>query len=122
MSNDDPQDKSIQSVEQLLAHALAMEVEAVERYETLADQMYVKNLEILAQKLDQHYHAECKKALQPVLAQIASEEDAGYHRGTVKGLARMNEKLAEYVASSTDQCRKINSNSFRVEFQLIPTN
>ena len=34
----------------------------------------------------------------PVIAQIASEdEDAGFHRGPVKGLPRMNEKLAEYV-------------------------
>ena len=60
--------------------------------------MYVKNLEILAQKLDEHYQLECKEALAPVIAQIASEdEDAGYHRGPVKGLPRMNEKLAEYV-------------------------
>ena len=31
--------------------------------ETLADQVYVKNLEVLGHKLNQHYHVECKKAL-----------------------------------------------------------
>ncbi|AVR88227.1 ferritin-like domain-containing protein [Thauera aromatica] len=43
MSATEPQDNSIQSVEQLLAHALAMENEAVERYEMLADQMETHN-------------------------------------------------------------------------------
>jgi rubrerythrin len=43
MSSAESQDSAIQSIEQLLAHALAMEVEAVERYETLADQMETHN-------------------------------------------------------------------------------
>jgi rubrerythrin len=43
MNKPDPQDTGIQSVEHLLAHALAMEVEAVERYESLADQMETHN-------------------------------------------------------------------------------
>ena len=66
--------------------------------ETLADKSYVTTLQCLAHKLNEHFHRECEAALAPVLAQIASEdEDAGYHRGPVKGLPRMNEKLAEYV-------------------------
>ena len=49
-------------------------------------------------RLDEHYHRECEAALAPVIAQIEStDKDARYHRGPVKGLARMNEKLAEYV-------------------------
>lgn len=43
MSKPDPQETGIHSVEHLLAHALAMEVEAVERYESLADQMETHN-------------------------------------------------------------------------------
>ncbi|HRQ55847.1 MAG TPA: ferritin family protein [Azoarcus taiwanensis] len=41
--------KPIESVEQLLAHALAMETEAVERYNELADQMEVHNNPDVAQ-------------------------------------------------------------------------
>lgn len=46
MSPTEPRDKDdndIESVEQLLAHALAMETEAAERYAELADQMEVHN-------------------------------------------------------------------------------
>lgn len=42
-ASDQQENKTIETVEELLAHALAMETEAVERYEELADQMDVHN-------------------------------------------------------------------------------
>ena len=54
-------------------------------------------------KLDQPYHLKCQEALAPVISEITGDdEDGGYHRGPVKGLPRMNEKLAEYVQEHKD--------------------
>ena len=75
--------------------------------ETLADQTNVKILEVLAQKLDKPYHRECEAALAPLIKEITSDDnDAGYHRGPVKGLARMNEKLAEYVGDHKEALKE----------------